>query len=209
MLVSTPTERDIRGARGRDEPVQQINLVPELCTPTGYTDEMRRNFNLMRDVATHTRVGPASRIAKLLQFNQRVQTTPTSIQCFRDYSLDLSRDLVSIPARQLPSRMIQLGQQRTEEPRNADWTNAFQGRHSMYRSEQLKRWTAIVPNNLAKDAEGFLKVLLEVSSGMQFVVASPQMYVKFSRKKNLFHFSKKKKAIQYRNILISIFVDFL
>lgn len=174
MLVSTPTERDIRGARGRDEPPQQINLVPELCTPTGYTDEMRRNFNLMRDVANHTRVGPSSRIAKLLQFNQRVQNTPDSVQCFRDHSLELNRDLVSINARQLPTRLIQFGRQKTEEPRNADWTNAFQGKHSMFRSERLHRWTVVVPNNLARDADGFLKVLIEVARGMQFEMSEPQ-----------------------------------
>lgn len=174
LLVSTPTERDIRGARGRDEPPQQINLVPELCTPTGYTDEMRRNFNLMRDVATHTRVGPASRIQKLIQFNQRVQGTPASIQCFNDYGLELNRDLVTINARQLASRMIQLGGNQKAEPRNADWTTAFQGRHSMFRSVRLDRWTAVIPNSLRRDADDFLKCLIEVARGMRFDVAEPQ-----------------------------------
>lgn len=173
-MVSTPTERDIRGARDRNEPVQQVNLVPELCTPTGYTDEMRRNFNLMRDVATHTRVGPASRITKLLQFNQRVQTNAGSVQVFTDFSLELGRDLVTINARQLPTRLIQLGGQRTEQPRNADWTNAFQGKHSMFRSVELERWSMVVPNNLTQDAEEFLKCLIQVANGMRFSVSEPE-----------------------------------
>lgn len=175
LLVSTPTERDIRGARGRDEPVQQVNLVPELCTPTGYTDEMRRNFNLMKDVATHTRVGPASRINKLLQFNQRVQTSEKSIGCFTEYGLQLGRDLVTIQARQLPTRLIQLGGDKTEQPRNADWTSAFQGKHAMYRSVELKRWAVVIPNNLRSDAQEFLKVLIQVAKGMRFNVADPEM----------------------------------
>lgn len=174
LLVSTPTERDIRGARGRDEQPQQINLVPELCTPTGYTDEMRRNFTLMKDVANHTRVGPASRIQKLLQFNQRVQTTPDSVQCFSDYGLQLNPDLVTINARHLQTRLIQLGDNKTEEPRNADWTNAFQGRHSMFRSVRLERWTVVIPNNLKKDADDFLNCIIQVAGGMRFEVAQPQ-----------------------------------
>lgn len=174
LLVVTPTERDIRGARGRDEQPQQINLVPELCTPTGYTDDMRRNFNLMKDVSNHTRVGPASRIQKLLKFNQRIQTTPASIQCFRDYGLELNRDLVTISARQLPMRMIQLGGNSTTEPRNADWTNAFQGKHSMFRSEQLKNWTLIVPNNLKRDADEFLRCIIQAAQGMRFDIGSPR-----------------------------------
>lgn len=174
LLVASPTERDIRGARGRDEAPQQINLVPELCTPTGYTDEMRRNFNLMKDVAAHTRVGPASRIQKLLQFNQRVQNTAASIKCFNDYGLELNRDLVTINARQLPSRAIQLGGNQTAEPRNADWTQAFQGRHSMYRSQQLNRWTVVIPQNLKRDADEFLECLIQVARGMRFEIGNPQ-----------------------------------
>lgn len=113
LLRSTPTERDVRGARGRNEEAQPINLIPELCSPTGYTDEMRRNFNLMRDLAIHTRVGPAQRITKLLEFNQRLQQTPNSVACFNDWSLNLNTRLVEIPARQLPGEIIQLGQYKT------------------------------------------------------------------------------------------------
>lgn len=109
MLRSTPTERDIRGARGRDEEAQPINLIPELCTPTGYTDDMRRNFALMKDVAVHTRVGPSQRIQKLLAFNNRLQNNEKSIQCFREWSLDLGRDLVDVTARQLPTEQIRFG----------------------------------------------------------------------------------------------------
>lgn len=109
LLRANPTERDIRGARGRDEEARPINLIPELCTPTGYTDEMRRNFNLMRDVAVYTRVGPAQRIERLLAFNNRLQTTPESTACLREWNLNLDNKLVDVPARQLLAEKIQLG----------------------------------------------------------------------------------------------------
>lgn len=110
MLRSTPTQKDVRGARGRDEEAQPINLVPELCSPTGYTEDMRRNFNLMKDVAVHTRVGPAQRIQKLISFNNRLQTTEKSMEVLNSWALTLDRDLVTIPARQLDwvSRMSQV-----------------------------------------------------------------------------------------------------
>lgn len=113
MLRSTPTEKDIRGASGRDEEAQPINLIPELCSPTGYTDEMRKNFNLMRDVAEYTRVGPSQRIAKLLAFNQRMQLTERSVACYRDWGLNLDTNLVNVPARELESETIFLGENRS------------------------------------------------------------------------------------------------
>lgn len=39
LLVSKPTERNMRAGDN-----QIINLVPELCYATGYTDDMRKNF---------------------------------------------------------------------------------------------------------------------------------------------------------------------
>lgn len=38
MLICKPKDRDLRGG------VKEIALVPELCLPTGYTDQMRGNF---------------------------------------------------------------------------------------------------------------------------------------------------------------------
>lgn len=109
LLRSTPTEKDVRGARGRNEESQPINLIPELCTPTGYTDEMRKNFNLMKDVSEFTRVGPAQRIAKLIAFNNRLHSSEKSIQCYKDWGLQLDTNLVSLTARELPAESIILG----------------------------------------------------------------------------------------------------
>lgn len=180
LLVSIPTEKDIRGASDRNEVAQQINLIPELCSPTGYTDAMRRNFHLMQNVARYTRVGPADRIQKLLAFNRRLQTTERSVQCFRDWSLTLSDKLVEIPnARELPAEMIQLGNGKNVEARNADWTNALQGRNSMFSSESLpnNQWVFVMPKFIEKDVRDFLNVLMTVSKGMNFDVGNPRIVV--------------------------------
>lgn len=70
---------------------------------------MRKNFNLMKDVAVHTRVGPAQRIQKLMAFNNRLLTNQGSVACFNEWALDLDRKLVDVTARQLPAEEIQLG----------------------------------------------------------------------------------------------------
>lgn len=113
MLRSNPTERNIRGARNRNEEAQPINLIPELCIPTGYTDHMRRNFQLMSKVAQHTRVGPGQRIQMLMAFNNRLQTTDESVACLREWNLYLGEDLIDIPARKLNAEKIQFGNNAT------------------------------------------------------------------------------------------------
>lgn len=70
---------------------------------------MRKNFNLMKDVAVYTRVGPAQRIQKLLAFNNRLKTNQGSVACLNEWKLELDPNLVNITARQLPAEEIQLG----------------------------------------------------------------------------------------------------
>ena len=38
-----------------------IYLIPELCTLTGLTDQMKADFKVMKDVAQFTRVTPTQR----------------------------------------------------------------------------------------------------------------------------------------------------
>lgn len=96
----------------QDEEPQPVNLVPELCYPTGYTEEMRKNFNLMRDVAQFKRVGPAQRVQRLLQFNQRLHNTSASMKVLGSWGLHLEPNSVSIPAQQLPWEQIKLSNER-------------------------------------------------------------------------------------------------
>lgn len=60
-------------------------------------------------MATHTKVGPAARIDKLLTFNKRLQNTPDSLRQLTDWNLALNPELVKIPARILPYPEIVFG----------------------------------------------------------------------------------------------------
>ena len=53
LLVSRPKAKDMK--RGMTGP---LHLLPEQCSITGLTDELRVNFTVMKDLAVHPRVGP-------------------------------------------------------------------------------------------------------------------------------------------------------
>ncbi|XP_013147674.1 PREDICTED: protein aubergine-like [Papilio polytes] len=66
MLVSRSKLRQVRAGMS-----ELVYLVPELCRMTGLSDAMRANFQLMKSIAAHTKIGPDVRIRKLLEFNKR------------------------------------------------------------------------------------------------------------------------------------------
>ncbi len=47
-------------------------LVPELCLPTGLTEKMRADFQIMKEVGNFTRVPPQQRQDTVLNFMKRI-----------------------------------------------------------------------------------------------------------------------------------------
>lgn len=63
----------------------------------------------MKELSTHTKIGPASRMDRLLAFNQRLANSNDSARHLVDWNLQLEPDLVKIPARVLPYSDILFG----------------------------------------------------------------------------------------------------
>jgi aubergine-like protein len=76
MLVSLRKKRD-----ARSEQDSLIYLVPELCSMTGLSEQMRKNFSLMRDLAECTRLVPSQRMERLQHFNRRLKTNSMVSYC--------------------------------------------------------------------------------------------------------------------------------
>ena len=66
LIVSRPKKSELR--RGCEE----VHLVPELCSLTGLPDEALKDFNMMKDLAVHTRVGADGRVQNLMKFINRI-----------------------------------------------------------------------------------------------------------------------------------------
>ena len=70
---------------------------------------MRSNFRLMKTCSEHTRLGPRDRMQRLLQFNQRISTTPASIEVLEQFKMKLDKNLVEINGRLLSPEQIVFG----------------------------------------------------------------------------------------------------
>jgi len=68
MLIAKPKKKDFR----RDGENVEILLVPELCFRTGLTQDMRENFQLMKQMAEHLHQSPVERLRRIRGFIQRL-----------------------------------------------------------------------------------------------------------------------------------------
>lgn len=187
LLVSRARERDIRAGQP-----ENIYLIPELSRATGLTDRLRADFKLMQKISNFTRLSPADRVRALKNFNNRIQSTPESVQILNQWELALSRgkkimfkillnlfyktfsllDLVEFPARELPPEEIVFGQNQKETANvKAEWS--IKGRTTMYSAVDCTRWIFLYPRDLERDSMNFLRALIEAGRQMNYTIAEP------------------------------------
>ncbi|XP_053668033.1 protein aubergine-like [Anopheles marshallii] len=167
MLLSQPNER-----LGIDKP---ILLVPELCRLTGITDDMRRDFNLMRAIADHTRIGADMRIQRLERFNERLQGA-AGREVFQFWKTELDRRLVEVPARTLRQEAIMFQPQGEGVPAGpeAEWSQAFH-KNQLFKSIPLHRWFVVCERGKETLVKDFLGCMMQASRGMNFKITEPKI----------------------------------
>jgi aubergine-like protein len=167
LLISRARERDIRAGHP-----EMIYLIPELSRATGMTDQMRQNFRLMKEVSEFTRVNPERRVQSLNQFNRRVQDTQESARVFDDWSVELSKELVDVNIRELPTESILFGGERSEAS-NAKSEWSIRGSTSMYKTIDCRRWIYLYPKKIERESLNFLKTLIDAAKEMNYTIADP------------------------------------
>lgn len=169
MLVSKPKARDIRGNRD-----QVVFLVPELCRETGLTDEMRKNFTMMRALADHTQMNPAKRKEALLQFAQSLHETKDSVDALKSFNTEIDRSLIEFSGRAIQQESMLFGRGKEKmNDKNVDWTNPMK-MNPMYETVPLKRWAFLYPPKLKKESYEFLKLMMEVASRYGYELTEPK-----------------------------------
>ncbi|XP_055592753.1 protein piwi-like isoform X3 [Uranotaenia lowii] len=172
MLVSRSKPRDIRAGLP-----ELVLLVPELSRITGISEDMRRDFQLMRAMAEHTRLAPDRRIQRLETFNQRLQQSKESSEIFRFWKTELDRRLVEVPARILEPETIFFHPEQAKYSVSAgdmaEWQMAFRN-NPMYLTVALTNWAVVYPQGSDRLMVDFFNCLRDVAHKMYFQIDEPK-----------------------------------
>ncbi|XP_068632882.1 piwi-like protein Siwi [Battus philenor] len=171
LLISRSKPRDIRAGMP-----ELVYLVPELCRQTGLSDAMRANFQLMRTLNLHTKIGPDMRIKKLLEFNRRLTQTKEVVHELASWDMKLSNNLVNIKGRQLPQENIVQGNNMkyVAGDTTEGWTKDMRAR-PLLSIANLPSWVIITPSRQQQDTGHFLNNILKTSEAVGFRMPRPEI----------------------------------
>ncbi|VVC33819.1 Hypothetical protein CINCED_3A001948 [Cinara cedri] len=149
-----------------------IYLVPELCSMTGFTDEMRNNFTTMKAVSEYTRIGPRDRINRYYNFHKRMKSTPEAMESLKNWNLGLKEKLVEIKGRMLPPELIYTVNESYDGGFECDWSRKITTK-PMFKTASLSRWVILYPERI--DYREFVGSLMKVSYEMGMRLPNPDM----------------------------------
>lgn len=136
---------------------------------------MRANFRLMKAVAEHTRIGPAQRVRRLLDFNRRLINTPDSMKILTDWNLKLDQALVEVSGRELNQESILFEGRDVPGKVEADWTSEFRN-NRLFTTIPLNNWSLVTPRRSSREAVGFVRVLQDAVRNMGMRIGEPKLH---------------------------------
>ncbi|NP_001306825.1 piwi-like protein 3 [Bos taurus] len=159
----------------QDTPHQPIMLVPELCHLTGLTDDMRKDYRMMRDLSTHTRMDPDRRQHKLLTFMDALRKNNTVQKELRDWNLELEEGFLSFSGRTLQDVRIHQGRRMVRfDNHKADWSKNTR-EAPLLRAMSLDHWLIVYTKGNYETALTLQQNLQRVTPKMGITVRNAKL----------------------------------
>ncbi|KAM9330875.1 piwi-like protein 1 [Gastrophryne carolinensis] len=161
-IVHNP--KKTRGPTGA--PPGPIFLIPEFCFLTGLTDKMRSDFNVMKDLAIHTRLAPEQREKQVGRFLDCIHRDDNVQKELKDWGLDFDNKLLSFSGRVAPPEKILQSNKAVEyNPQFADWSRELRG-PTLIHAKHLDDWILIYARRNYDAANSLTQNLFKVSQQM-------------------------------------------
>lgn len=167
LLLSKPKKRDLRRGAG------DIYLIPELCVMTGLTEEMRSDFNMMKDLAEYLRSPPDKRVHSLMVLNRDLAQNEKVKEEMTSWGLEVSNKLIEFPGRMLPEEAIlQGGKPVAYNRETADWSREVRSL-KLNVPVSVVKWAMVFSNRHRDAAKDLCQTLQRVGPPMGMQYSSP------------------------------------
>jgi len=150
---------------------EHVHLVPELCTLTGFNDDMRRDKNLMSEALKQTKVAPQERLKGICDLAQSMAKSGNKTeddqpqraavnQLMQDWKLTLNRQPVDVEGRIHEPLEVSFGQKRytIEEGNFQRWM-----RNGLQCPTRLDDWLFIYPESDVPVLDIWLRSLRDIA----------------------------------------------
>uniref|UniRef100_A0A8C4PYR5 Piwi-like RNA-mediated gene silencing 1 n=1 Tax=Eptatretus burgeri TaxID=7764 RepID=A0A8C4PYR5_EPTBU len=163
LLVSRVRRRNPQGGASTE---MVLHLLPEFSFLTGLSDKIRSDYNVMRELAQHTRVDPQQRSAVLQRFMDCINSNKDVKEMMNNWGLAFDKGLVNLSSRVLPTeRLSQNGHTYSYNPNAAEWSRECRGLR-LISAVSLTDWILVFARRCKDGARTLMQFLCRVGPPM-------------------------------------------
>jgi len=170
MLVSKLKAKDQkRGMTGA------LHLLPEFCSITGLSEELRANFQIMKELAVHTRVSPEARAKSLQAFMSSLHSNAEAQHELGQWNMSFDKQLLRMQGRVFPPEAMQQATAKfSYKAAEADWSRDTRGQR-LIAAVNIDKWLLLSTQRDQNVAADFTQTLQKVCGPMGMNVKPPTM----------------------------------
>ncbi|CAO1364269.1 unnamed protein product [Diamesa tonsa] len=148
-------------------------LIPEICYLTGLTDQMRKNFTVMKDLAVFTKLSPYQRLGSFKKFIDNINNTPAAKEVLANWGLSLESTPLIMNARLFEEQTINFGKNmKISAGPNADFSRGTT-QYEVLEPVDLQSWILLYTRVDEKQAESFVSMMMKVAGPTGIRIAQP------------------------------------
>lgn len=134
-------------------------LVPELCVLTGISEEMRRDFRAMNDIANYTRLQPADRLRVATGLAERMTRDPACRAICDEYCMEINPNPIVVDGIRLPAEVIKVGNNASDNIQ-IDNKGCFVLRSKILTPRPINNWIVLTTERDSQARDMLIKTLI-------------------------------------------------
>jgi aubergine-like protein len=162
LLLTTPE-------RGQDAGTK---LVPELCVLTGISEDMRRDFRAMNDIAAFTRLAPADRLNTAIGLSRRLAEDRACRAICDEYCMEIDPRPIVVDGIKLPAEQIKVGPADSDTI-GIDQRGNFVLRSRLMDSKPIDNWCILTTERDAGNRDKVIKTLMNKAQQINLRLGQP------------------------------------
>lgn len=142
---------------------KEIKLIPELCCLTGLSEDMRRDFRAMNDIAAYTRLDPASRLRVSTDLAGRLANDAKCKAICEEYNMQIDQAPIQVNGTRFPMEGIKVGPNNSDIVQ-IDQRGGFTLRSSIVAAVPIENWIVLTTDRDAQNRDRLIKTLVNKGS---------------------------------------------
>ncbi|OMJ94827.1 hypothetical protein SteCoe_1846 [Stentor coeruleus] len=137
----------------------KIKLIPEFCVLTGLTDEMRKDFRAMNEIAEFTRLAPNKRLQESNKLATNLVNNPKCREISNEFCMQINSSPIQVNAIRLPQESVRVGPNQSDMI-NIDSRGGFNLRSSILSPVAIENWLVLTTDRDASNRDRLIKTLV-------------------------------------------------